>query len=307
MGVALQWFKSYLSGRSQLVQYNGYKSSLKYVECGVPQGSILGPLLFLIYINDLINDVSKVLDLILFADDTNIFFSHKDPIFLMELVNTGLQNLSCWFQANKLSINVKKLNCIIFKTSQNRQKLDFSIYDTKIDRVTETLFLGVIIDKCLTWKPHVQNLTRKISKSLGLIYKSSFCLNKNYLCRLYYSLVYPYLYYCACVWGLTYHSNLKRLVTLQKRAVKMISRSSFDAHTDPIFKSLKLLKFENIVSLQVAKIMYLYKNDQLPESFKNMYLTGEEIHNYNTRNKKYFSSPPLKDKCTKILTSISRS
>ena len=150
-GAALQWFKSYLSGRSQFVQYNGYKSSLKYVECGVPQGSILGPLLFLIYINDLCN-VSKALDFILFADDTNIFFSHKDPIVLMELVNTELQKLSCWFQANKLSINVKKSNYIIFKTSQNRQKLnlDFSINDTKIDRITETMFLGVIIDECLT-------------------------------------------------------------------------------------------------------------------------------------------------------------
>ena len=154
---------------------------------------------------------------------------------------------------------LKKSNFIIFKTSQNRQKLDlhFSINDAKIDRVTETLFLGVIIDECLTWKPHIQNLTRKISKSLGIIYKSSFCLNKNSLYTLYYSLVYPYLYYCACVWGLTYHSNLKRLVTLQKCAVRTISRSAFDAHTDPIFKSLKLLKFENIVFLQVAKIMYI--------------------------------------------------
>ena len=111
------------------------------------------------------------------------------------------------------------------------------------------LFLGVIIDECLTWKSHIQNLTKKISKSLGIIYKSSFCLNKNSLYTLYYGLVYPYLYYCACVWGFTYHSNLKRLVTLQKRAVRTISRSAFDAHTDPIFKNLKLLKFENIVFL----------------------------------------------------------
>ena len=219
--------KAFCPGRSQFVQYNGYKSSLKYVECGVPQGSILGPLLFLLYINDLCN-VSKVLDFILFADDTNIFFSHKDPTFLMKLVNTELQKLSCWFQANKLSINVKKSNYIIFKTSQNRQKLnlDFSINDTKIDRVTETLFLGVIIDQCLTWKPHVQNLTRKISKSLGIIYKSSFCL-KNSLCTLYYSLVYPYLYYCACVWGLTYHSNLKRLLERFLEVLSMLTLSQF--------------------------------------------------------------------------------
>ena len=115
-------------------------------------------------------------------------FSHNDPNFLMELVNTELQKLSCWLQGNKLSINVKKSNYIIFKTSQNRQKLDlhFSVNDTKINRVTETLFLGVIIDECLTWKPHILNLTRKISKSLGIIYKSSFCLNKNFLCTLYY-------------------------------------------------------------------------------------------------------------------------
>ena len=160
IGIALQWFKSYLSGRSQFVQYNGYKSSLKYVECGVPQASILGPLLFLLNINYLCN-VSKVLDFILFADYTNIFFSLKAPIFLMELVNTELQKLFFWFQANKPSINVKKANYIIFKTSQNRQKLDldFSINDTKIDRVAETLFWEVIIDECLTWKPHVQILT----------------------------------------------------------------------------------------------------------------------------------------------------
>ena len=212
----------------------------------------------------------------------------------MELVNTELQKLSCRFQANKLSINVKKSNYIIFKTSQNRQKLDlhFSINDAKIGRVTETLFLGFIIDECLTGKPHIQNLTRKISKSLGIIYKSSFCLKKNFLYTLYYSLVYTYLYYCACVWGLTYHSNLKRLVTLQKRAVRTISRSAFDAHTDPIFKSLKLLKFENIVFLQVAKIMYIYKTANSLKVSKTCFSLDEK---YTTiiPEIKFFSVCPL--------------
>ena len=103
-------------------------------------------------------------------------------------------------------------------------------------------------------------------------------------------------------WGLTYHSNLKRLITLQKRAVRTISRSAFDAHTDPIFKSLKLLKFENIVSLQVANIMYLYKNGQLPESFKNMFFTGQEIHNYNTctRNSNFFRLPSCRTNVRKF-------
>ena len=120
------------------------------------------------------------------------------------------------------------------------------------------------------------------------------------MCTLYYSLVYPYLYYCACVWGSTYHSNLKRLVTLQKRAVRTISRSAFDPHTDPTFKSLKLLKFENIISLQVAKIMYLYKSGQLPESFQNMFFTGQEIHNYNTRNRSFFRLPSCRTNVRKF-------
>ena len=139
--------------------------------------------------------------------------------------------------------------------------------------------------------PHIQNWTRKISKSLGIIYKSSFCLNKNSLYTLYYSLVYPYLYYCTCVWGLTYHSNLKRLVTLQTRAVRSISRSAFDAHTDPIFKSLKLLKFENIVFLQVAKIMYIYKTANSLKVSKTCFSLDEKYTTIIPEIKIFFVCP----------------
>ena len=118
-GVALQWFKSYLSCRTQFVQYNGYNSFSKYIKSGVPQGSILGPLLFLLYINDLCN-VSKALDFILLADDNNIFFSHYDPNQLMEIVNNELKKLSSWFQANKLSINIQKKYQILFYLKQNK-------------------------------------------------------------------------------------------------------------------------------------------------------------------------------------------
>ena len=119
-GIALQWFKSYLSCRKQFVhvQYNSYNSSLLHITCGVRQGSILGPLLFLVCINDL-RSVSKVLDLILFADDTNILNSHTDASYLMEVVNLELEKITCWFHANKLSTNVKKSNFIIFRPRQN--------------------------------------------------------------------------------------------------------------------------------------------------------------------------------------------
>ena len=256
-GLALEWFRSYLSGRLQQVQYNGQTSMPKVIRCGVPQGSILGPLLFLIYINDLCQ-VSNILDMILFADDTNIFYSHKDPNFLNTIVNTELDKLSSWFQANRLSINVKKSNFVIFKSAQNRQNLDFSFFidNNQIDRVEEVVFLGVILDQNLNWKSHIHNVARKISKSLGIIFKASFCLNEASLRTLYFSLVYPYLCYCVGVWGSTYPSNLKRVVTLQKRAIRIISKSKFDAHTDPLFKELKMLKLDSIIRFHICKLMF---------------------------------------------------
>ena len=137
---ALQWFKSYLSCRKQFVQYNGYNSSSLDITCGVPQGSILGPLLFLVYINDLCN-VSKFLELILFADDTNIFYSHNDASYLMEVVNLELKNITCCFYANKLSTNVKKSNFVIFR--QNRQTVDlaFNIRIIPLMMLRKLLFL----------------------------------------------------------------------------------------------------------------------------------------------------------------------
>ena len=197
-----------------------------------------------------------------------------------------INKLSIWFKANKLSLNLKKTKYIVFRPSQRRINCNIviSIDDQHIDRAKETVFLGVILDENLNWKSQISHIATKVSKSIGIIYKCSFYLSKTPLRILYYSLIYPYFHYCNVVWASTYKTNLRRLVTLQKRAVRIINNSNFDAHTDPIFKELSILKFNDIHLLQLGQFMYSYKSSSLPLKFSDKFLQNSQFHNYNTRN-----------------------
>ena len=245
-GLALEWVKRYFSERAQFVEFNNVRSSPQGISCGVPQGSILGPLFFILYVNDLNN--ASLLDVILFADDTNLFISHNDPDYLNDTLNSELNNLSTWFAANRLSLNLSKTNFMVFKPRQKKQLFEFhvSIDEQPIPSVSETMFLGVFIDDNLRWKPHISLLASKLSKSIGIIHKSRFFLSTHSLRTLYNSMILPYLYYCNLAWGGTYKTNLQRIVILQKRAVRIVNNSTYDANTGPIFKKLELLKFHDI-------------------------------------------------------------
>ena len=216
--VALQWFKSYLHERKQFVTYNDICSSAKLIKCGVPQGSILGPLLFLIYINDLYHVCENSIP-ILFADDSNLFFSGTDPTVMEKNINIELENISTWLKVNKLSLNIGKTHYMIFDKQKRRSiQLKIKIENQEIEHTCKTKFLGVIIDQKLTWKPHMALMSGKIARGIGMIIKARHCLNKNALLTLYYSFIYPYLIYCNVVWGSNYASNLQKLDSLQKKS-----------------------------------------------------------------------------------------
>ena len=153
-----------------------------------------------------------------------------------------MDKLSIWFQANKLSLNLKKTKFMVFKPRQKRSicNIQISIDNQNIVKVKETNFLGVILDENLNWKSEILHVANKVGKSIGIISRCSFFLPKSSLRMLYYSLIYPYFYYCNIVWASTFETNVRRLVILQKHIINIINKSHFNAHTDSIFNDLSI-------------------------------------------------------------------
>ena len=189
-GVVNKWFQSYLTGRNQYLSINGINSSLKAISCGVPQGSVLGPLLFLLYINDL-PYCSNRLVFHLFADDTNILFSSKNLDLIQTTLNIELKNVSQWLNANRLALNIEKTNFVVFHSPKKKphKVLSICIDNQSIREATSVKYLGVLIDSTLSWRPHISELSKKIAKSVGIISKLRHYLNTDILISIYYSLI----------------------------------------------------------------------------------------------------------------------
>ena len=297
-GPAYDWFYSYLTDRKQYVTYNGMSSNTKNVMRGVPQGSILGPLLFLVYINDLCS-VCEYATPILFADDTNLFCSGKDLQTIQMEINTALTKISTWLKVNKLSLNIKKTHYMVFTRKKFRHQLDIRIDGHLIDEVHKTKFLGVYIDNKLNWKDHVSYLIGKISKGIGMIIKARQYLNKKGLIALYYSFIYPYLIYCNHIWGCTYKSSLKKLVTLQNKIVRIITCSKPRDSSQPLYEQLKILKLSDINKYLIGRFMFRYCNGQIPRLFDSFFFRNHDFHEHNTRISGHFHIISVKSDLSK--------
>ena len=219
-GLPLKLLASYLSARKQAVFCNNDRSNLKTIIKGVPQGSILGPILFLVYINDICNASDKF-SYVLFADDTNLLLTDNHLYNLHVKLNHELHNIFKWVTANKLAVNIKKTNYILFQSRSVVNNLESIFYGgCKLNRVTNTKFLGVIIDENLNWKRHIQSVCLNLSKTCRILYRIRYNLTTEALHSLYYSLCYPYLNYCLSIWECTWPTVVKEVYVAQKKILR---------------------------------------------------------------------------------------
>ena len=241
-GLATEWFKSYLSNRKQYVSINGYDSNLADVKFGVPQGSVLGPLLFLIYINDL-NQALKFCKVHHFAYDTNLLHFNKSIYRLNKYVNNKY--------ANRISLNVKKTELVIFK--HQRKKLDSSIkIKLNLKRLypsKSVKYLGIKIDENLNWKQHIHDITIKLNRPNSLLFIIRNYVNKYILRTTYFAIFDFHINYANLIWGQNLHA-VSRIVILQKKALRIMNFQSRDSHSSPLFKSNHILKLQDKILIE---------------------------------------------------------
>ena len=313
-GTALKWFKSYLSGRSQQVDIQGNFSSPKDINISVLQGSILGPILFLCYINDLPN--ATELMLFLFADDTSGLITGDNLPELIAKMNIEINKMANWFRANKMALNISKTKYIIFHTKGKKFNLTENaiVYDeneigkphdpnlvTPLERFHDKhpnancrayKLLGIHFDETLSFNHHVDFLKNKLSKSLFCINRAKNLLDSHSLKMLYFALFHSNLLYCIGTLTSMSKTNASKIGKMQNKAIRSITNSKRRQTVNPLYENLRILPYEALQKQAKLNFMHSVENNYAPKSFSTTWTKNEQRNiNYPLRNNDQYFLP----------------
>ena len=239
---------------------------------------------------------------ILFADDTNVFISDKDPSVLESKVNNVMSAIKEFTLANGLSLNVKKTHFMLFCPNKSRKHHDMrvSLCDKPLIRVKSTKFLGLIIEDTLSWSTHIKHVSTKIATSLGLMCKARKVLYGIDLIPLYYAYIFPYLIYALPVWGGSPNLQLYEIIKFQKRAIRLISNIKYKESITNAFYKLGMLKLPELYVYYLALFMYKSVNNLIPEQFCSFYRKNSEMGIRTTRQAQDLQMPKLLKPMTQL-------
>ena len=281
-GVINNWFRSYLTNRKQKVVINGFESESKDLVHGVPQGSVLGPILFLIYINDLHRCI-KHSTTYHFADDTNLLHISKDYKTLQRKVNYDLFSLHKWLTSNKISLNEAKTELVYFRKSGAAPQLKIKLHGKTLIPTKVVKYLGIYLDEFLSGEAQCSELIKKLNRANGMLAKARHYVPDLELKNIYHAIFSSHILYGSQVWTPKLVSVTDKISRLQKAAMRIMTFSEFRAHSEPLFKKLEILKFQDSIVVNNCSFVYDYLNNNLPASFNNTFIRTDDLYDYKTR------------------------
>ena len=282
------WFSSYLKGRKQTVVLGDKISSSSSLEYGVPQGSILGPLIFNIFVNDSANVLTfSILDM--YADDMTLYVTGKSVSEVQSKLEKDLYQIVKWCDRNGLIINIDKSKCLIICTSQKRRHLDISklylnVKGITLECVNEIKILGLTIDHNLTWHAHINTVCTKMSRMIGILWRIRDLLSQSMKQMFYNAYILPSLDYALIAWSGLSDGDLNRILLLQKRAVRVVTDSKWDAPSKPLFRRLGWMTIKQRVEYQRSVLMYKCLSGLAPNYLSDLFQYTEPNHQYALRS-----------------------
>lgn len=284
-GISNNWFESYLTKRKQKTKFNDGESMVRNNELGVPQGSVLGAILFIIYINDIVKSV-KHCRINLFADDTLLFIAADTIAEAENKINSDLKNLSDWLKTNKLKLNVKKTKYIIINQRKNENSVEIRMDNSVLDSVKNIKYLGIVIDNKLNFKDNTDFICKKVAKKIGFLSRIQNKLNFSHKVLIYKSIIAPHFDFCATILFLSKKSEMDRMQKLQNRAMRTILKCNKYTSVDLMLETLQWLSIKQRIYLRTFITIFNLKNKTLPEYLQSN--LKYSTHRYNVRNKNDF-------------------
>lgn len=300
----LKWFQSYLSHRKQVVCIDSVLSDFKHIDIGVPQGSILGPLLFLIYINSLPSSVNcKV---IMYADDTSLLCKSKDPDTLENVLNNNLKSIANWFSKNELTLNIQKTKYMVFGSSHIVGKfsnISVNYGDNVLEHVNEFKYLGVTLDPHLSWTSHINTINSKVSKKIGIIRRVKCLLPQRILVMLSNALVLPHFDYCSSVWTNSSKTNLSSLQIQHNKLARIILSADNLTPIDDMLNELCWSRLHKRWDLALYCCIFKCLMNLAPSYLTSNFMYTSSMHSYCTRYQESASlTIPKYDSCSGLRT-----
>jgi hypothetical protein len=271
-GAVLNWFKSYLRNRSQRVKFNGVLSTPINVDLGVPQGSVLGPLLFLLYINDIIEAINDKCAIRLFADDALIYTTGYSSIEINNNLNEQMVKVEEWLKINRLYINVDKTKIMLIRGVRKKateDNLKIKLHNKVLEIVSEIKYLGVIIDKNLNFSKHVEYISKKIGAKLGVMRRIGKDLSANMRCIVYKSIVSPLFEYCSSLLVGISKTNLEHLQKMQNQGMRIILRCNRRVRITDMLEALNFMSIKERIEYNTCVLIYKIVNGLCPIYLQN--------------------------------------